>query len=137
MGILIFTGIHVPIFVNDVTPEGFPVFYNIFYLPLISISLLLLFPVFSNWKKGGFLKKQITYISILSYGIYLINYSLVLLTIQYFINVENVSIFVKLMLLIIYWTVTFYVSYLLYRYFEKPSTDLRDSKLVKTFFQSH
>jgi len=134
LGILIFTGIHVPIFINDVTPEGFPVFYNIFYLPLISISLLLLFPVFSNWKTGNTLKKQITYTSILSYGVYLINYSLVLLTIQYFIDVENVSIFVKLILLILYWTVTFYVSYLLYRYFEKPMTDLRDSKFIKEKF---
>ena len=134
IGILIFLATHIFIIVYNANPIDFPLFYNIFYLPLISISLLLLFPVFSNWKKGSILKKQITYTSILSYGVYLINYSLILLTIQYFVDIENASIFMKLILLVLYWTVTFYLSYLLYRYFEKPMTDLRDSKFIKEKF---
>ena len=134
IGMLIFIVTHTFIFAYDAQPNDFPLFYNIFYLPLISISLLLLFPVFSNWKTGNFLKKQITSTSILSYGIYLINYSLILLTIQYFIDVESVPVFMKLILLLVYWVVTFYVSYLLYRYFEKPMTDLRDSKFIKEKF---
>ncbi len=134
VGLLLFTVTHLFILLNDAQPSSFPLFYNIFYLPLISISLLLLFPMFTNWKTGSVLKKQITYTSILSYGIYLINYSLILLTIQYFIDIENVSIFMKLSLLVLFWTLTFYISYLLYRFFEKPMTDLRDSQRVKSFF---
>lgn len=131
VGLLLFIVTHLFILINDAQPTSFPLFYSVFYLPLISISLLLLFPVFSNWETGTILKKQITYISILSYGIYLINYSLILLTIQYFIDIENVSLITKLLLLIMFWIVTFYGSYLLYRYFEKPMTDLRDSKFIK------
>ena len=134
LGLLFFLITHMFIFIYGATPSNFPIFYNIFYLPLISISLLLLFPIFSNWKTGRFLKKQISYTSILSYGIYLINYSLILLTIRYFIQIENASIFIKLLVLVMYWTLSFYLSYVLYHYFEKPLTDLRDSKFIKEKF---
>ncbi len=130
LGIIIFLIVHIFIFVYNAEPIDFPTFYNIFYLPLISISLLLLFPVFSNWKTGKFLKQQVTSTSILSYGIYLINYSLVLLTLKYFVDIESVSIFIKLLVLMVYWISTFYISYILYRFFEKPMTDLRDSKWI-------
>ncbi len=132
LGLLIFLGIHLPIFLLNASPNDYPLFYNIFYLPLISVSLLLLFPVFSSWHNGRFLKYQVTYISILSYGVYLINYSLVLLTFKYFIDIENVSMAVKLMVLAAYWIVSFLLAHILYKYFEKPCTDLRDSKFVKS-----
>ena len=130
-GVLIFLLTHTFIFVYNASPTDFPLFYNIFYLPIISISLLLFFPIFSNWETGTFLKAQITYTSILSYGIYLINYSLILLTIKYFFDVENASIVIKLVVLMAYWVLSFYFPYILYRYFEKPMTDLRDSKFIK------
>jgi len=134
LGVVVFLAIHLFIFGYNANPTDFPLFYNIFYLPLVSISLLLFFPIFSNWKKGKFLKSQVTKTSILSYGIYLINYSLILLTIKYFIDIENTSIFIKLIVLISYWLLSFYISYLLYQYFEKPMTDLRDSKFIKEKF---
>lgn len=134
LGALIFIVTHLFIFVYNAKPSDFPLFYNIYYLPIISISLLLFFPVFSDWKKGKFLKRQVTYTSILSYGIYLINYSLILLTIRYFIDIESVSIYIKLMILLSYWLLSFYISFLLYHYFEKPMTDLRDSKFIKEKF---
>lgn len=134
IGILLFLGTHVFIFINDLQPDNFSLFFNIFYLPIVSISILLLFPVFSNWKKGKVLKHQITSISILSYGVYLINYSLVLLTIKYFIDIDEVTFFVKLIILVLYWYVTFFLAFVLYKYFEKPFTDLRDSKFIKEKF---
>lgn len=134
VGLLLFIVTHLFILLNDAQPSSFPLFYNVFYLPLISISLLLLFPMFSNWKTGSILRKQITHTSILSYGVYLINYSLVLLTIQYFINIENVSIAIKLLILLMYWIISFYAAFILYRYFEKPMTNLRDSKFIKEKF---
>jgi len=136
LGVVVFLAIHLFIFGYNANPTDFPLFYNIFYLPLVSISLLLFFPIFSNWKKGKFLKSQVTKTSILSYGIYLINYSLILLTIKYFIDIENTSIFIKLIVLISYWLLSFYISYLLYQYFEKPMTDLRDSKFIKEKFSN-
>lgn len=136
LGVVVFLAIHLFIFGYNANPTDFPLFYNIFYLPLVSISLLLFFPMFSNWKMGTLLKSQVTKTSILSYGIYLINYSLILLTIKYFIDIENTSIFMKLIVLISYWLLSFYISYFLYQYFEKPMTDLRDSKFIKEKFSN-
>lgn len=131
IGILVFLGIHASIFIYDLQPENASFFYNMLYLPLVSVSLLLLFPVFVNWKQGHFLKNIITKISILSYGLYLVNYSLVLLTLQYFFDVQIMSMSQKGILLISFWLISFVLSYILYNYYEKPITDLRDSEFIK------
>ncbi len=94
----------------------------------------LLFPVFTHWNKATLFKRQVTSISILSYALYLINYSLILLSIQYFIDVENQSILIKVILFFMYWLLTFVLAYILYKYFEKPMTSLRDSKFIKDRF---
>ena len=115
-GIFIFFGIHVLIFSLGVQPENSALFFNIFYLPLLSISLLLLFPFFIEWNPKKFFKTQITSISVLSYGLYLVNYSLVLLTIQYFIDTTLQSNVVKIIVLAAYWLISFLLAYLLYTF---------------------
>ena len=133
-GILLFFGMHILIFVFDLQPENSPLFYSVFYLPLLSISLLCFFPFCSNIINAPFLRKQISFISILSYGLYLVNYSLVLLTIQYFIDIEQVSTLTKFIILIMYWVMSFVLAYLLYIYFEKPIMNIRDTKFFKEKF---
>jgi peptidoglycan/LPS O-acetylase OafA/YrhL len=135
LGMFLFFGMHFIIFWYDIKPTNAPLFYNVFYLPLVSISLMLLLPIFSNWKNARFLKREITHISILSYAVYLINYSIVLLTIQYFINLSDASILTKLGILIVYWFLSFYLAYLLYVFFERPITNLRDSNFIKRNFR--
>lgn len=134
MGIALFFGMHGFIFKYHIQPENASLFYNVFYLPLISICLLMFFPLFSNYKDGTLFKHEITSISILSYGLYLINYSLVLLTIRHFVNVNAVSIGAKFLILLLYWVVSFYASFMLYKYFEKPILNWRDSKFMKRLF---
>lgn len=134
LGISLFFGMHFIVFWFDIKPINAPLFYNIFYLPLVSISLLLLLPIFSNWKHAPFLKREITHISILSYAVYLINYSIVLLTIQYFINLNDASVLTKVGVLVVFWFLSFYLAYLLYVFFERPITNLRDSKFIKDKF---
>ncbi|WP_298556199.1 acyltransferase [uncultured Algibacter sp.] len=134
IGLVLFLGIHILIFGFDLQPEHATLFFNIFYLPLLSISLLLLFPVFVNWDQSNRFKSQITQISILSYGLYLVNYSLILLTMQHFINIEVQSVFIKIILLAVYWLSSFALAFLLYRFFEKPMTDLRDLKSIRRYF---
>lgn len=134
IGTFIFFAIHITIFYFDLQVENSSLFYNVFYLPLISISLLLLFPVFINWNKGKYFKKIITKISIMSYSLYLINYSLVLLTIQHFFDVLIMSIIEKVSILFLFWLVSFTLSYFLYKYYEKPITDLRDINGIKNRF---
>ena len=90
--------------------------------------------MFTNWDTTKVFKNQITSISILSYALYLVNYSAVLLSIQYFIDVENQSVLIKILIFGMYWFISFLLAYLLYKYFEKPMTDLRNSKFIKDKF---
>jgi peptidoglycan/LPS O-acetylase OafA/YrhL len=133
-GVLLFFGMHLLIFWFKLLPNKAMLFYNVFYLPLVSISLLMFFPICSAWVKGSFFKKQITFISIISYAIYLINYSIVLLTIQYFIDLNQASNLIKFSVLILFWILTFSLSYLLYQFFEKPITNIRDLQIIKQKF---
>ena len=133
-GLLLFIGTHVLIFSFGLQPEHAPVFFNIFCLPLLSISLLLLFPYAVAWNPIRFFKTQFTSISVLSYGLYLVNYSIVLLTLQYFIDISLCSNTVKVLVLIAYWLISFLLAHVLYAFFENPMTNLRDSKYIKRFF---
>ncbi|MEP3838426.1 MAG: acyltransferase [Algibacter sp.] len=134
LGLVLFLGVHVLIFSFGVQPENATFFFNIFYLPLLSISLLLLFPFFITWNPKWFFNTQITSISVLSYGLYLVNYSIVLLTIQYFVNIDIYSNVMKLVILLAYWLISFLLAYVLYKFFENPITNLRDSRYIKRFF---
>lgn len=135
LGALLFIIVHLYIFKAGLTPNVTSLFFNIFYLPLVSISVALLFPIFSNWKNNTILVlKPFTTISILSYSMYLVNYSIVVLTLQYFINAE-LTIFNKTLLLVTFLLLTIILSYTLYTFFEKPILRLRDSNFIKEIFK--
>lgn len=136
LGIIVFFGIHALISICNLNPDSRLFFFDVLYLPLVSISLLMFFPLITNLNKRKVFRKQITSISVLSYSLYLVNYSLVLLSIQYFIDVENQPISIKVLIFFIYWILSFILAYLLYKYFEKPMTDIRDSKFIKDRFIS-
>ena len=129
-----FFSIHIFILINKLEPSVDSFFFNNIYLPLLAVSILLFFPLFSSWKKGNIFKSIITKISIWSYSIYLINYSIVLLTMLYFIDVSKLNIVLKILLLIAFWVITFVLSYILYSKFEKPMMNFRDSKLITNRF---
>lgn len=134
IGFLLFFGMHTVIFIKSIEPKTTSLFFNLFYLPLISISLLFFFPVLSQWNSMPVFKKQITNISLWSYSLYLVNYSIVLLSIKHFVNVEMQSNMIKLILLIGFWLVSFILSFILFKFFEKPTTDLRDSPFLMKYF---
>lgn len=134
LGIIIFVVMHGVIFLLDIQPQTQPLFYIVFYLPILSISLLLFFPVFSNWNEGTILKKGVTRISLLSYALYLVNYSLVLRPIQNTFNIETFSGEEKLAVLAFYWILSFFFAYILYVYFEKPIMNWRNSPLIRKYF---
>lgn len=135
MGVILFLVGHTCMFLFHVRPEEASLFYSVFYLPLVSVSLLLLFPVFSNWKSGSFLEASITRISVLSYALYLINFSIILLPLQGLIRVLEPSLFLKVTILISYWVLSFVGANVLYRFYEKPFLDLRDHKQILNFFK--
>jgi len=104
----------------------------VFTFSVVSLGTLLLIPLLSTIEKGhGSLFKIVTYTSIISYSMYLINYSLVL---NFLIPIFSKP--VKLLLApsiasyvisLLFFIITGALSLLLYKFFEKPATDLRDN----------
>jgi peptidoglycan/LPS O-acetylase OafA/YrhL len=100
--------------------------FHAFFPTLLSASLLLLFPLVLFWQtsSNGWVKKGITHLSQVSYSIYLINYSLVLLPMSTFFLPAN--LLWALVLTVVFWTISLIFASLFYAYVEKPITDLRD-----------
>lgn len=104
-----------------------PFFWNVLYLPFTSIVFALFLPVLSNWKfKANRLSKPITFVSLISYSIYILHYSIILQLMKYFVDTTFFTTFQLHFFTFCYLTVTFFLSFLLYKYFEKPIMNLRD-----------
>lgn len=109
------------------------VFYNnVFFFMLESIGTLFLIPFLVSIKKGhGLLFKIITFISIISYSMYLLNDSVIqglLLpgTFKILGIVESKSSYFLLTKYFLYWSYTLLVSYILFILWERPMTSFRD-----------
>lgn len=111
---LIFTG---QLYLN----ESF--FARVFFLPMVSIFFGLLLLCVENITTPKYFAKQVTFISLISYGIYLIHDSLFVIA----NNVIHISTFFEsIVVMTLSILITFVVSFLLYRYFEIPIMNLRD-----------
>lgn len=128
LGVFIFVLTHILILVFNLLPETHLGFYVFGYLQLVVISLGLLFPVFYQLNYKGIFSKSITFISVHSYAIYLVNYSLILLPIQKYFDVDLMNNFEKTIVLLVFLGATIIVSRLIYRYFEHPILSYRDKK---------
>jgi peptidoglycan/LPS O-acetylase OafA/YrhL len=103
---------------------------NIFY-PLFCMAVLCLLPLLSQYslKKYGMIATAITYISLISYSLYLIHFSLIkkLLIDNIFSSFfEGNTIQAILLKNTFYWTASILGALLLYKYFEIPTMKLRD-----------
>jgi peptidoglycan/LPS O-acetylase OafA/YrhL len=106
-----------------------PFFWNVICLPLNSVALVCFLPFFSEWKLGSLRwVKPVEWVSELSYAIYLVHYSIVLFIMKHFIDTTALSLMQLHLFTFVYLIITFLLSYLLYNYFEKPITRLRDLK---------
>lgn len=90
-----------------------------------SIGCMLFLPLFESMKKGPVMATRIfTHISLISYSMYLINLALVAEVIRdNFPPADATSAWIAFG---VYWVAVIGFSTLLYKYFEKPFTDLRD-----------
>ena len=102
----------------------------VFSFTILSIATVLLLPYLSNLKSGkGFLYKAVTYISLISYSMYLLNLSIVQ---KWILNKIPWSEFTDNDYIIIlskyssYWLLVIGLSILTYKYFEIPMTALRE-----------
>ncbi|MEH6535497.1 MAG: acyltransferase [Psychroserpens sp.] len=136
IGALLFLGLNFIIPTQQVFIESYPFFWNVLYLPINSIAIALVLPVLSLIKSAPkFLLKPITVISLISYSMYLIHYSVVMQLLKYFFPTEGLSMSTLLVYLFVYFLVTIILSYLLYVFFERPMTNLREHKKIKNHFK--
>lgn len=110
----------------------------VFEFLFFSIIILLTLPYLSNFKKGkGIFHYFFTYISLISYSLYLIHHTLVR---DYIIRLGLYSYFpdvhqpvIDYAFYALYWILSITLSLLNYKYFEVPIMNLRDNKKVKNW----
>lgn len=132
IGIILFIGLKL----NLIQFKNFGLYNCVFSFSIISLSTLFLLPYLNSLKKGeGNLYKFITYISLISYSMYLINLSLVQKWILGSINwlpLQNFNGYIFLLIrYILYWLLTIFISILVYKYYEIPMMRIRDKLKVK------
>ncbi|GAB5400371.1 MAG: acyltransferase [Aureisphaera sp.] len=134
-GIVLFVAVHMLIAAKNMDPFTHPFFINVLYLPLCSISIALALPVLSRLKRAPqFLLKPITFISMVSYSMYLLHYSIILFLLNHYVDTDGLSSIMQWSFAIGYVLFTILLSYLLYRFYEKPMMDIRDRDYFRNKF---
>lgn len=100
----------------------------VYSFTITSLGTLFLLPFLSEFRKGkGFIYSVITYISLISYSMYLLNYSLIQHWALKFMNwFDPNEISVILLRYLFYWFFTIIGAIVLYKYYEVPFMKLRD-----------
>lgn len=97
-------------------------YWNVMFLPLISLAFCGYLPLLSFWRTPiSFVGKPITTLSLISYSAYLLHYSIVMQFLHSAV-LDRAGWAITTML---YLAATLGLSYLLYRFFEKPILGLR------------
>lgn len=111
----------------NLTIEQNPFFWNVLYLPITSIAFAFLLPFFSEWNTyANLVLYPVELISKISYSIYLLHYSIILQLLKVFMDTSQMSTTERHFFTFIYLTITFLLSYILYRFYEKPIMNWRD-----------
>lgn len=116
--------------------ETFGLYHSVFSSSVYALATLFLLSFLSSLKEGkGFVYRFVTYISLISYSMYLINLTVVQLWILRSIDWSYLYDFNGYLFLLIrymlYWFFTIVISILIYKYFEIPIMNLRDRIEVK------
>jgi len=107
--------------------ELHPWLWNVFYLPLVSIGVSCFLPLLSDWNdETSRIQKPVVFISLISYSLYLVHYGIVQQLLKFYVKYNPENPFELYGFISIYLLVTFSLSYLLYRFYERPLMDLRD-----------
>lgn len=109
-----------------------PMFWNVWYFVITSIAIFMALPLLSLMTSAPrFILKPITYISILSYAIYLLHYSIIMQLMNYFMPTQNFASFDIGVFIMVYLFLTMTLSYALYKFYEKPMMDIRDKPVFR------
>lgn len=119
--------LHVLIFMLGIKAENYPFFFTVLFLPLNSISICLMLPYLINLRiKNGFFLYFATLISLISYSIYLLHYTIILHGLKTIFPSDSLRDFDLLFYTLMYWLLVFVLSVVLYRFYEFPLTNLRN-----------
>lgn len=103
-----------------------PLYFNVFYFTLSSAILFLTIPYFIFWKTSkSVFSSGIYFISQTSYAAYLIHYSIVSVILKNLLFKMPYQ-FPTGLSLMLYFGITFLLSYALFRFYEKPMMNFRD-----------
>ena len=117
--------------------ESYPALWNIWYLPVNSIAIVLALPLLSQWKKAPkWLSWPITKFSILSYAMYVLHYSVIMQLLKYYVPTDTLRGFDIFVYMAVYFGLLVLSAYLVYSLYEKPLTNLRDHPRIKHRFIS-
>jgi len=107
-------------------------FYGYFYFSVAAVGTLCLLPMLGSLSGGrGVVHRAFTFISIISYSMYLVNHMIVLRGIMprllLRLHVDPAAgMLQSFIALVLFWALTIIISYLLYRFWEQPVMRLRD-----------
>ncbi|OUS02571.1 hypothetical protein A9Q86_03460 [Flavobacteriales bacterium 33_180_T64] len=136
IGILTLIGMNLLIPIKKWYIETYPGFWNVWYFLIKSSAIVCVLPLLSQMKSAPkLIRIPITYISILSYAIYVLHYSIIMQLMKYFIPSEQMAGLDIVIYILVYVLITFLASYIMYRIFERPMTNLRDSNRIKNHFK--
>ncbi|MCK8482151.1 acyltransferase family protein [Psychroserpens algicola] len=136
LGGLMFLGLNFVVPMKQIFIESHPFFWNVLYLPINSVAIACTLPFLSQLKSAPkWILIPVTLISLISYSMYLIHYSVVMQLMKHFFPTEALSTSTLTIYLTIYIVVTIMLSYILYILFERPMTNLRDSDRIKNHFK--
>lgn len=112
------------------------VFYKrTFYFTFIGLSMALLMPYMDGWRTatGGWAKfglaRLITHISLISYSMYLLNLTPIMLNVVE--RIPTTSLATGWLKVGLFWTMVLVLSTVLFKFFEKPVTELRERLSAK------
>nr|WP_294935744.1 acyltransferase [uncultured Flavobacterium sp.] len=104
-----------------------PLYFIVFYFTFSSATIALGLPFFVNWETtAGIVKKPVEFVSKVSYSLYLLHYSIVTVLMKHFVDASKFASLQLLGFVVCYLMIVFFLSFIMYRYFEKPIMDLRD-----------
>lgn len=133
-GIILFTIVYGIMILSKFQVNGFKFFWNVLYLPFNSIAFAFCIPyMYYLPKPTVLLKDLIQNISVYSYSIYLLHYSLILSFMVKYLPLTRFSVVQKWVMVLLYVILSYVLSSYMYKYFEKPMMDLRDNR----FFKKH
>jgi peptidoglycan/LPS O-acetylase OafA/YrhL len=99
-------------------------YLQIFSFSLTAVTSMLYLPLADSIKSArGLIAKGVTYISKISYSMYLVNLGIVSSVMRYHFPVKNTTD--GMIKYILYWCIVIILSGIIYRFFEKPIMDLR------------